>query len=84
MVAVMIAAGNDNISIRDVYEMLTIPSKFSWIKPIKPVGSSALYLTNVEYPPDAIPDYESDNVADSIQNTNLVNEDENEKSVKFR
>lgn len=84
MVAVMIAAGNDNISIRDVYEMLTIPSKFSWIKPIKPVSASALYLTNVEYPPDAIPDYKSDNVADSIQNTNLVNEDENEKLVKFR
>lgn len=83
MVAVMIAAGNDKISIRDVYEMLTIPSKFSWPSPIKPVTASALYLTNVEYPPGAIPDYD---VASSNQNTNLENnnDNENEKLVKLR
>lgn len=82
MVAVMIAAGNGKISNRDVYEMLTIPSKYSWLAPIKPVTASALYLTNVEYPPGAIPDYKSDDASDSIQNTNL--EDEGEKLAEFR
>lgn len=84
MVATMLAAGNGKITIRDVYEMLTIPSKFSWLPPIKPVSASALYLTNVEYPPGAIPDCQ-ENEPDVIQNTNLENEedDENESLVKL-
>lgn len=84
MVAAMIATGNGQISIRDVYEMLTIPSKYSWPSQIKPVSASALYLTNIEYPPDAIPDYKSDSVTDLNQNINLENDDEDEELVDVR
>lgn len=81
MVATMLAAGNGQISIRDVYEMLTIPSKHSWLSPIKPVSAAALYLTNVEYPPGAIPDYESDGAADSQQNSNIENDNQGDEKL---
>lgn len=81
MVATMLAAGNGQISIRDVYEMLTIPSKHSWLSPIKPVSASALYLTNVEYPPGAIPDYKSDGTADSQQNSNIENDNQGDEKL---
>lgn len=84
MVATMISAGNGYISIRDVYEMLTIPSKHSWPSPIKPVSASALYLTNVEYPPGSIPDNESDNVTDSNRSSNLEIDDDDEQLVNVR
>lgn len=50
MVGTIIAAGNGRIKERDVYEMLTIPSKYSWRHKIQPAPSCGLYLTNVEYP----------------------------------
>lgn len=81
MVATMLAAGDGQISIRDVYEMLTIPSKHSWLSPIRPVSACALYLTNVEYPPGAIPDCESDNVTDSHQNSNIENDNEDDEEL---
>lgn len=81
MVGAMVAAGNGQISIRDVYEMLTIPSKHSWPSPIKPVSASALYLTNVEYPQGSIPDYENDNVTDSNQNINFEHGEEADELV---
>lgn len=85
MVATMMAAGNNKISMRNVYEMLTIPSKFSWLSPIRPVNASALYLTNVEYPPGSIPDIECA-VDDAPQNDkNYAEKDnENEELVEFR
>lgn len=52
MVATLIAVGNGKINIRDVREMLTIPSKHSWDYRIQPVPSGGLYLIDVEYPPD--------------------------------
>lgn len=76
MVATMLAAGNGRISMRDVYEMLTIPSKHSWISPIKQVTASALYLTSVDYPPGAIPDHESGSVTDSKPNIKSECDDE--------
>lgn len=50
MVGTIIAAGNGQIKERDVNEMLTIPSKYSWRHKIQPAPSCGLYLTNVEYP----------------------------------
>lgn len=50
MVGTLIAVGNGRINQRDVYEMLTIPSKYSWNYKIQPAPSNGLYLINVEYP----------------------------------
>lgn len=49
MVGTMIAAGNGNINQRNIYEMLTVPSKYSWDHRIQPAPSYGLYLTCVEY-----------------------------------
>lgn len=54
MVGVLLAAGNGLLSQRDVYEMLTIPSKHSWSYKASPASSSGLYLTNVEYPEEIL------------------------------
>lgn len=53
MMAILIAVGNGRVSLREVYEMLTIPSKHSWNYKITPMHSCGLYLTNVEYPAEA-------------------------------
>ncbi|XP_031629888.1 tRNA pseudouridine synthase-like 1 isoform X1 [Contarinia nasturtii] len=46
MVGVLIAAGNGKLTSRDIYEMITIPSKNTHKLP---VPSHGLYLSNVEY-----------------------------------
>lgn len=53
MVGALIAAGNGILNERDIYELLTIPSNHSSHK-IQPAPCYGLYLTNVEYPADAI------------------------------
>lgn len=55
MVGTLIAAGEGRITERDIYEMLTIPSKHSWNHAIVPTPSYGLYLVNVEYPDNAFP-----------------------------
>lgn len=45
----LIGAAERKISKRDVYEMLTIPSKHSWIPSIPMAPGHGLYLKNVEY-----------------------------------
>lgn len=50
----MIAVGNGILTQKDIYEMITIPSKYSWNRKIPVVDSSALYLTKVEYLPDVL------------------------------
>lgn len=50
MMATIIAAAEGSINKRDVYEMITIPSKHSWIPFIGPAPPHGLYLANVEYP----------------------------------
>lgn len=56
MVGALIAVAQGDMSKRDIYEMLTIPSKYSWCRAIKPVPSSGLYLVNVEYPDNVLKD----------------------------
>lgn len=50
----LIAAAEGRISKRDVYEMLTIPSKHSWLPSIPMTPGYGLYLKNVEYPADLV------------------------------
>lgn len=47
MMAALIAVGEGKISKRDIYEMLTIPSKHSWS--LTPIPDYGLYLVDVEY-----------------------------------
>lgn len=71
MVGTLIAAGNGRITLKDVYEMVTIPSKFSWNIKIQPADSSALYLTNVEYLPDVF-----DKATKSVASKSEIDEDD--------
>lgn len=65
MVGVMIAAGNGKLTHRDIYELLTIPSKTS----LKiPVPAHGLYLSNVEYSPE--------HLANCIRNEECVTKDD--------
>lgn len=73
MVGTIIAAGNGRITERDIYEMLTIPSKYSWLRTIYPTSSYGLYLTNVEYPPDVLAKSILHNHTELINN-DIVNE----------
>lgn len=52
--AAIIAAAEGRISKRDVYEMLTIPSKHSWIVSAAMAPAYGLYLSNVEYPAELL------------------------------
>lgn len=54
MVGTILAAGSGKLDQRNVYEMLTIPSKKSWNIKIPSAPSCGLYLTNVEYPPEVL------------------------------
>lgn len=72
MVGTLFAAGNGRITLRDVYEMVTIPSKYSWNYKIQPADCSALYLTNVEYLPGAFTKGQDENSVKS----DLTNDDE--------
>lgn len=67
MVGVLIAAGNGKINQRNIYEMLTVPSKYSWDHRILPAPSYGLYLSNVEYPAKIL--------ENCIQNTEGNNEE---------
>lgn len=57
MVGTLIAAGNGIINQRNIYEMLTIPSKHSWDYRIQTAPSFGLYLTSVEYPAEILQNY---------------------------
>jgi len=45
----MIGVGQNKIKQKDVYEMLTIPSKNSWCSNLNVAPPYGLYLCNVEY-----------------------------------
>lgn len=49
IVAVLIAAGQNRISLKDVYEMITIPSPNSWCPQSSVVPPHGLYLCKVDY-----------------------------------
>lgn len=49
IIGTLVAAAEDKLTEKDVYEMLTIPSKYSWRRIIV-VPPHGLYLTHVEYP----------------------------------
>lgn len=56
MVAVLIAVGEGKLTKRDVYEMLTIPSRKNWDDmekkhSLQMAPAHALYFTNIEYKP---------------------------------
>lgn len=62
----LIAAAEGAISKRDVYEMITIPSKHSWSSAIGVAPPHGLYLANVEYPAELLEsnlNVESDSLA---------------------
>lgn len=69
MVDVLISAGQGTLSTRQLYEMLTIPSKHTWS--LHPVSAHGLYLVNVAYDDDALNrmtvDLSSKNCTDSKQ-----------------
>lgn len=50
----ILAAAVGTISKRDVYEMITIPSKHSWMPSIGMAPAYGLYLANVEYPDELV------------------------------
>lgn len=62
----IIAAAEGNISKRDVYEMLTIPSKHSWIGCIGMAPAYGLYLANVEYPAELLANSNAENVHSDV------------------
>lgn len=56
MVAVLIAVAEGKLTKRDVYEMLTIPSRRNWIDmdrkySLQMAPAHALYFTGIEYKP---------------------------------
>lgn len=49
MTGTLIAAGEGKITQRDIYQMLTVPSKHSWIPGIPIAPPEGLYLSRIEY-----------------------------------
>ncbi len=49
MVAVILGVAQERLTIRDLYEMITIPSKYSWSPIAAVVPAHGLYLCQVEY-----------------------------------
>lgn len=52
MIGALIAVGSRRITEKDVYEMITIPSKHSWIPGLTVMPPFALYLCKVHYNED--------------------------------
>lgn len=52
MVGTLISAAQGFLSAREIYEMLTIPSKHT--RSLHPVPAHGLYLVNVDYDNDAL------------------------------
>lgn len=52
MVAVLIAVAQNRITLKDVYEMITIPSPNSWCSQASVVPPYGLYLCKVDYNPE--------------------------------
>lgn len=52
IVGCLVSYGHGKVSDKDVYEMLTIPSKNSWTPRIALAPAHGLYLCNVEYLPE--------------------------------
>lgn len=53
IVGTLIAVAEGKITKRDVYEMLTIPSKHAWDASIQIAPPYGLYLARIEYDEDA-------------------------------
>lgn len=64
IVGTLIAVAEGKTTERDVYEMLTIPSKHSWRSGIKVAPAYGLYLTQVVYPMDS----KSFEIGDKLEN----------------
>lgn len=54
MVGVLFCAADGRITRRDIYEMLTIPSKHTWNPRAHPAPAQGLYLACVEYDDDEL------------------------------
>lgn len=54
MVGVLFGAADERITQRDIYEMLTIPSKHSWPAQALPAPAHGLYLVGVDYGDDVL------------------------------
>lgn len=54
MVGILLAVSQGQLTQRDIYEMLTIPSKHSWCNEAKPAPAHGLYLVNVDYDADEL------------------------------
>lgn len=80
MVGALIAVGQGDLSKRDIYEMLTIPSKYSWCREIQPVPSSGLYLVDVEYPDNVLKDM---TIQLEHEQSSYLNEDINELQAEI-
>lgn len=46
---ILLAVANQKLTKRDVYEMLTIPSKHSWRPELRLIGPHGLYLADIVY-----------------------------------
>lgn len=53
IIGTLIAAAEGKVTQKDVYEMLTIPSKHSWRSGVPVVPAHGLYLVHVEYPKES-------------------------------
>lgn len=86
MVGTILAAGTGKIKQRDVYEMLTIPSKYSWNIKITPVPSHGLYLKNVEYSPEVLAKHSRtfDQITDGDKLAENEQNPDDEDDFKFR
>lgn len=86
MVGALIAAGNGKLNQRDIYEMLTIPSKYSWHISIKPAARDGLYLTGVEYSPEVLSNsiQTIDEVTDTKSTNVESNDDVNGDEIKIK
>lgn len=49
MVAIILGYAQNNIQLKDVYEMITIPSRNSWLPNINVVPPHGLYLAKISY-----------------------------------
>lgn len=54
IIGTLVCHGEGKISKRDIYEMLTIPSKYNWISKIPVAPPYGLYLAKVEYDLEAL------------------------------
>lgn len=81
MIATLLYVANGSISHRDVYEMITIPSKHSWMSRVSVLPPNGLYLVKVDYDESSkivtkTTDDKSDITEDSISTHSILNKRE--------